>query len=106
MDLKTRVFETLTRIPKGKVATYSQIAVANGTGPRVIGNILHRNLQPERYPCHRVIKSTGELAEGYFYGGKFAQKLKLENEGIEFKNNKVDLSKFGVQYFKLQNTNA
>lgn len=96
MQISQRVYDLLTKVPKGKVVTYKQLALAAGTGPRAIGRILHHNVEPETYPCHRCIKSDGSLASGYAFGGLDVQRQLLEAEGVVFKKNgKVDLQKFG-----------
>lgn len=92
------VLETISQIPKGKVATYKQIASLSGIrNPRVVGNILHQNQDPERFPCHRVVNFRGQIASNYAFGGGVAQRARLEKEGIIFENGKIDLQKFQWQ---------
>lgn len=93
-DNKDRVYKALQLIPKGKVATYKLIASYTGIkNPRVIGNILHRNQLPEKYPCHRVVRSDGKIASGYAMGGPSEQVEKLKNEGVAFeRERKINLS--------------
>lgn len=81
--------ELLIRIPKGQVTTYGVIGDALGIHPRQVGRLLHQNQNPERFPCHRVVKSDGSLAGGYAFGGQSAQKKKLEEEGIRFNREKI-----------------
>lgn len=89
------VYKILRKIPKGKVLTYKKLAILSGVkSPRVIGNILHRNPDSHLNPCHRVVSSTGKLAEHFAFGGIKGQTWKLKSEGVEVKNGKVDLSKF------------
>lgn len=86
-------------IPKGKVTTYGRIAerLGNRKLSRAVGNALHNNHDPTRYPCHRVVSSQGKVAEGYAFGGAAAQRARLEAEGIHFEENgTVDLKKYGV----------
>lgn len=92
--LSQKVYNYLTIIPKGKVVTYKQIAeyLGNKGLARVIGNILHKNPDEDKYPCYKVLNSKGELTEAFVFGGKKIQKQKLEKEGIEVINNKVDLN--------------
>ena len=89
-----KVYDYLTIIPKGKVVTYKQVAeyLGNKGLARVIGNILHKNPDGDKYPCYKVLNSKGELAEAFVFGGKEIQKERLENEGIKVINNKVDLN--------------
>lgn len=86
------VLEFLKYIPKGKVVSYKQVAEIFGIkNPRLVGQILHQNKDPQKYPCHRVIKSDGKIASGYVYGGEKEQRKKLEKEGVIFKNNLVNM---------------
>ena len=90
-NLATRIYEAVTIIPKGSVATYSQIAKIAGTSPRVVGNFLHRNKDPKNIPCHRVVNVKGELAKNYAFGGLREQKRKLLREGVKFMGDKAVL---------------
>lgn len=91
-----RIYEAVKRIPKGKVATYGKVA-GNKKMSRVVGNALHKNPDPENIPCFRVVNSKGELAPEFAFGGMGEQRKLLEAEGIEVKDNKVDLSKYGLE---------
>lgn len=98
--MKEKVYAYLQTIPKGKVTTYRQIAthLGNRHFARAVGNILHDNPDPSRYPCHRVVNSKGRVAEHYAFGGGVAQRKRLENEGIVFEpNGSIDLKKYGVE---------
>ena len=92
-DLSNKVYEFLTTIPKGKVVTYGQIAsfLGNKGLSRVVGTILHKNPDGDKYPCYKVLNGKGELAEAFVFGGKDIQKKRLEEDGIKVENNKVDL---------------
>ena len=93
--MKEQVYEFVKNIPRGKVATYGQIALhlGNRNFARVVGNILHRNSDPEHIPCHRVVNSKGQLSQSYAFGGIEAQRHLLNSEGVVFKNEQVvDLS--------------
>ena len=93
-----RIYEAVKRIPKGKVATYKQVAAMAGNPNmcRVVGNALHKNPDFDNIPCYRVVNYRGELAEKYAFGGAVAQKELLELDGIEVINGKVDLSRYAV----------
>ena len=95
-DLSQKVLDYLTLIPKGKVVTYKQVAeyIGNKGLARIVGNILHKNPDGDKYPCYKVLNSKGELAEAFVFGGKSVQKERLEKDGIEVTNNKVDLKKY------------
>ena len=89
------VYNLIKNIPRGRVLTYGLIAQAlKISNPRQVGMILHKNPNPDNYPCHRVVRSDGKLASGYAFGGISVQMKKLISEGIEIKNNKVDLDKY------------
>ncbi|MCL4354690.1 MGMT family protein [Patescibacteria group bacterium] len=87
------IYKIVSKIPRGKVASYKQVADAVKTTPRVVGFALHANKNPSYVPCHRVIKSDGTLAKGYAFGGKKNQMKKLKSEGINFdKSDRMNLS--------------
>ena len=92
-----RIYEAVKKIPKGKVATYGQVAkmAGNPKMSRAVGNALHKNPNPEEIPCFRVVNSKGELSGAFAFGGENEQR-RLEADGIEVKNGKVDLSKYGI----------
>jgi len=94
--MKEQVYNFITKIPKGKVVTYSQIAeyLGNKHLARVVGNILHKNPDENKYPCYKVVNSKGRLSENFAFGGIEVQKEKLESENIEIFNNCVDLKKY------------
>lgn len=97
--MKEKVYAFLQTIPKGKVATYGQIAAYLGNKglSRVVGNILHSNPDPAKYPCHRVVNSKGQVAKQFAFGGAAAQRRLLEQEGVLFESNgSIDLEKYGI----------
>lgn len=90
-----KVYKVVRKIPKGKVATYGQIAALCGApkASRVVGSALHRNPEPVVIPCHRVVNRFGGLAPAFAFGGKQVQKELLEAEGVKVSNEfTVDLS--------------
>lgn len=95
-DLAQKVYEYLLTIPNGKVVTYKQVAeyIGNKGLARVVGTILHKNPDGDKYPCYKVLNSKGELAESFVFGGKDIQKQRLEKEGIKVKDYKVDLKTY------------
>jgi methylated-DNA-[protein]-cysteine S-methyltransferase len=80
------VYTLLTKIPHGKVSTYGDIARALGhpRASRAIGRILANNPNPISVPCHRVVKSNGEIG-GFAFGQQKKREI-LEKEGIKFQN--------------------
>jgi methylated-DNA-protein-cysteine methyltransferase-like protein len=64
-----KILNFILMIPKGKVATYGQVAKATGIGsPRLVGRVLHNNPDPKRFPCHRVVFKDGSLAKNFAFG--------------------------------------
>lgn len=55
----SRIYRAVQEIPYGKTATYGEIAQAVGTGPRVVGQAMARNITPLVIPCHRVVAADG-----------------------------------------------
>lgn len=96
MTMKEEVYHFLTTIPKDKVVTYSQIAehLGNKRLARVVGNILHNNPDENKYPCYKVVDSKGNLSKQFAFGGIEKQKEKLQNDGIEVVDYKVNLQKY------------
>ena len=85
---KNKVYQIVKKIPRGKYLTYKQIAqiIGHPRAWRAVGNILSKN-KNSKIPCHRVIKSRGEVG-GYNYGIKKKIAL-LRKEGLIVKNKRV-----------------
>ena len=101
MGTYEKIYEVVKSIPKGKVATYGQVAtlVGNANLARTVGNALHVNPDNSIIPCHRVVNCKGEVAEFYAFGGPEAQRKLLESEGVIFEENgRVDLKKYGIKF--------
>lgn len=77
-----RVLNIVSYIPRGQVMTYKQVAKAAGKprAYRAVGNILNRNPHPVEVPCHRVVKSNGEV--GGYVGGVRKKVVLLKKEGV------------------------
>ena len=90
------IYDVVKMIPYGKVATYGQIAELAGDKKmaRAVGNILHKNPDPDNIPCFRVVNSKGELSGAFAFGGAKKQEELLLSEGVEVINGKVDLKRF------------
>ncbi len=91
--MRDNIFSIVSKIPKGKVATYKQIAGMSGIHPRAVARILCSNEKLVEIPCHRIIMSDGKIG-GYKGGVKRKIEL-LEAEGVEIRAGKVDLKRFG-----------
>jgi methylated-DNA-[protein]-cysteine S-methyltransferase len=79
---KDKVFKVVSKIPKGTVLTYKEVAKKAGSpkAMRAVGNIIKKNYDPS-IPCHRVIRSDGSIG-GYNRGEKEKVRL-LESEGVK-----------------------
>ena len=91
-----QIYDVVRKIPRGKVATYGQIALLAGNPrwSRVVGYALHVNPEPLVIPCHRVLNRFGEPSSAFAFGGINEQILLLEEEGVTFTDGKVDLEKY------------
>ena len=89
-DYANRVFAVVRRIPRGKVATYGQVARLIGAPrtARYVGYALHANPEPGTdpgcIPCHRVVFKDGRMATGFAFGGPDEQRGMLAAEGVAF----------------------
>lgn len=94
-----RIYEAVKTIPKGCVATYSQVAkmAGNEKMSRAVGNALHKNPSPGIIPCHRVVDAKGRLAGAFAFGGESVQAELLESEGVKVVDGKVDLAKYQMK---------
>ena len=90
------IYDVVKRIPKGKVATYGQIAslAGNKRWSRVVGYALHVNPDPEHIPCHRVVNRLGEVSKAFAFGGENRQVKLLKEEGVGFVDGRVDLKMY------------
>ena len=96
MDFTSEAIRLIKAIPKGRVATYGQIAYLTGLYPSVrrVVRILHSCSEKEGLPWHRVVnrKGTISLRPG---AGYEKQKALLQGEGIIFdEKDRIDLERF------------
>jgi methylated-DNA-[protein]-cysteine S-methyltransferase len=114
-DFTYIIYKVIKKIPKGRVSTYAEVAsaIGNARAYRAVGNALNKNphafyknensLTPsikggKPAPCHRIIKSNGEIGG---YAGGIEEKIKiLESEGIKFKNGRI--IDFEKRFFRLK----
>lgn len=97
MSFFENVYEAVQLIPRGKVATYGQIARMIGAprSSRAVGYALHANPRPGVIPCHRVVNREGRLAPAFAFGGPEIQARLLESEGVRVSADfVVDLGKY------------
>ena len=80
-----RVVAIIKKIPKGKVATYGQIAALAGSprAVRQVVRILHSSSQKEQLPWHRVVNRQGRISLKPGSGYEI-QKALLKEEGVTF----------------------
>ena len=95
-----QVFEQVRRVPRGKVATYGQIAwlIGKPRTARYVGYALRANPEPgaeaDDIPCHRVVFKDGSLCNGFAFGGPEVQREMLEAEGVPFLDDgRIDLAR-------------
>ncbi len=86
MSTFTLIYDVVRRIPKGKVATYGQVALLAGNPrwSRVVGYALHVNPDSSGIPCFRVVNRFGECSGSFAFGGEGAQRAFLEADGVTF----------------------
>lgn len=93
---RKKVYAATKQIPKGKVATYGDIARAIGSfrAARAVGNALNKNPH-KNVPCHRVVRFDGSIG-GYAGGTSLKIKI-LSREGVSATGGKTDLEAYGVK---------
>ena len=92
-------FETIwalaRQIPRGRVATYGQLArwAGNPRLSRVVGYAMHD--APPDVPCHRVVNRFGGLCDAFLPAGRETHRMLLEMEGVGFRpDGTVDLEQY------------
>lgn len=97
-EFTSKVISLIKKIPKGKVATYGQIAKLTGrpNGSRGVVWILNSSSESHKLPWHRVINSQGKISFPVNSSSFKKQKKLLQKEGIEFLSaNELDLKIYG-----------
>ena len=92
----SRIYAVVRRIPRGRVATYGQVAVLAGLPghARQVGYALHALPAGTALPWHRVLNARGALSLRREAGAELTQRLLLEREGIRFDaRGRVNLTK-------------
>lgn len=94
-----KIYQAVLSIPRGRVATYGQVAAmaGNGNAARAVGNALHVNPAPGVIPCHRVVNAKGRLAPDFAFGGWQEQQRLLEAEGVAVCDGYVDLKTYQMR---------
>jgi len=81
-----RIYAVVRRIPRGRVATYGQVAALAGLGghARQVGYALHGLTTERAVPWHRVVNARGQISPRAEPGGDLIQRQLLEREGVNF----------------------
>jgi methylated-DNA-protein-cysteine methyltransferase-like protein len=82
-----RILAVVRRVPRGRVATYGQVAALAGypRSPRLAGYALHALPEGTPVPWHRVVAAGGRLSLARLSpDGAITQRLRLEREGVRF----------------------
>jgi methylated-DNA-[protein]-cysteine S-methyltransferase len=93
MRFDERIWTLMRKIPKGRVTTYKILAQQiNSRAYRAVGNACRRNPYAPSVPCHRVVKSDGEI--GGFAGATSGRQIRrkiwmLRREGVKVKRGRV-----------------
>jgi len=97
MISRSKIWSVIKLIPKGRVATYGQIAELAGLEghARQVGYALHALPPESSVPWHRVVNSFGEISARSGDDSHELQRKLLEAEGVEFGHNgKIDLRRY------------
>lgn len=89
-----RIYALVHEIPKGKIATYGQLALLAGSprASRIVGAAMAKAPDGRDLPCHRVIYTDGRLLLGGTFGGMEIQRQLLLQEGVTFlQDGRVDV---------------
>jgi len=94
--LRERIYAVVRRIPRGRVATYGQIAALAriGAQPRLVGYALAALPDDSKLPWHRVVNAQGRVSPRARSGWDRLQRALLEREGIAFDaRDRIDLAR-------------
>ena len=93
-----RIWRVVARIPRGRVATYGQVAELAGLprAARQAGYAMHALPSGSRVPWQRVVNARGEVSPRSNPGSELIQRVLLEREGVAFNaRGRIDLTRFG-----------
>ncbi len=90
---KHRVFQVVSQIPTGRVASYGQIArlAEMPSHARLVGRILSKLPSDTGLPWHRVVNAQGKITNP----GRVRQADLLAKEGVSLINGRVSLKVYG-----------
>jgi methylated-DNA-[protein]-cysteine S-methyltransferase len=97
MTFNQKIWALTSRIPRGQVTTYAELARALGTKAyRAVGNAMNKNPYAPGVPCHRVVGSNGALTG--FAGGLDKKRKMLKEEGVPVRTDRVE----SVEIFRFE----
>jgi methylated-DNA-protein-cysteine methyltransferase-like protein len=96
VTFRAAVLSLVRRIPRGRVATYGQLAALVGKprSARAVGQVMSR---ADGVPWHRVVNSQGGVSRRARVTGMVTQRIRLEQEGVVFRRGHVVMSRFRWQ---------
>jgi methylated-DNA-protein-cysteine methyltransferase-like protein len=97
-DSYRRIYAVVRRIPRGRIATYGQVAALAGLGghARQVGYAMRALDADDAVPWHRVVNAQGSVSPRAEPGGDRVQQALLEREGVRFDaRGRTDLDRFG-----------
>jgi methylated-DNA-protein-cysteine methyltransferase-like protein len=97
IDFERRVWREVAKIPRGRVATYGQIASWLGwpRRARMVGRAMRSC--PSGVPWHRVVNARGEISRRAAVGSMMTQRILLQQEGVALRSGRVPLGRFRWQ---------
>ncbi len=96
-----RIWRTVSRVPRGRVATYGQIAELAGLGghARQVGYALHALPHGTRVPWQRVVNARGEVSARSEPGAESLQRALLLAEGVRFDaRGRIELARYAWRH--------
>jgi len=96
-EFSKQVIAVIKKVPKGKVATYKQVAALSGKphAVRAIAWILHSSSKAHKLPWQRILNAQGKISFPPTTLNYKKQKSLLQKEGVQFlENGRIDLAKY------------
>jgi len=89
------VYRLVRAIPRGRVASYGQLAAALGRprAARAVGGAMRACA--DDVPWHRVVNAQGGISRRRGGAGMLTQRIRLEHEGVRLTRGRVALLRFG-----------
>jgi methylated-DNA-protein-cysteine methyltransferase-like protein len=95
-DIDQRIWQVVSMIPRGRVATYGDVARQAGLAgaARRVGRALRGLPDDTRIPWHRVVNASGRISLPAGSRGQIIQRQRLEEEGVVFRGNRLPLADY------------